>query len=130
MRQKVVRALKPLDAISVENPAYPGTPDVNYKEGWIELKWLRYWPDAEVVRIDHFTPQQRVWLTRRWVKGGAAFLLLQVKMDWLLFDGKTAGEYVGRVGQQELRDIAMRTWMKYKPRELLSWFRSYERGRN
>ena len=64
MRGQVCDVLRSLDAISVENPAYPGTPDVNFVEGWVELKWIRAWPAREktVVKIDHYTQQQRVWL--------------------------------------------------------------------
>ena len=104
MRQKVVAFLKDRDAVSVENPAYPGTPDVNYVEGWIELKWDREFPkkDDSVFKIDHFSPQQRVWLHRRHRKGGKCWLLLQVGKEWFLFDGMTAFEIVGKVCRQEL----------------------------
>lgn len=103
MRAKVVKLLKPLDAVSVENPAYPGTPDVNYVEGWIELKWLREWPrEAGVVPLPHFTPQQRVWLFKRWMKKGNVFMLIQCRKEWLLFDGQTASEVVGHATREEL----------------------------
>ena len=113
MRQKVIQLLKKakLDPVSVENPIYPGTPDLNYTCGWLELKWLRQWPtnDASVVKLDHFTREQRAWLKRRWGKGGNVFLLLQCKMDWLLFDGETAAKYVGRKNRKSLIDISLYT---------------------
>jgi hypothetical protein len=92
MRKKLVRALRPLHAVSVENPALPGTPDVNYVEGWIELKWLRKWPVGEdtIVRIDHFTPQQRVFHIRRRQAGGRCWFMLQCRREWLLLDGADA----------------------------------------
>lgn len=112
MRRRVIQWLKPLNAIPVENPAQPGTPDVNYVEGWIELKKLNAWPrDGEaVVRVEHFTPQQRNWLRLRRMKGGRAFLLLQVKDEWLLFDGRTAADSLGRVNRQDLERLAARHW--------------------
>lgn len=86
-----------LDPLCVENSVHPGTPDVNYVDGWVELKYMPGWPVNDgVLRVQHFTPQQRVWLRRRWELGGRAFLLLQVGSDLLLFDGKTAAEWVGR----------------------------------
>lgn len=105
--------MKTLDAVSVENPVFPGTPDVNYIGGWIELKWLRDWPkrDGEVA-IRHFTPQQRSWLKRRWLRGGNVFLLLQVGNEWLLFDGNIAAEHVGRVPRQVLQSLARRHWIE------------------
>ena len=109
MRQKVVAFLKDRDAVSVENPAYPGTPDVNYVEGWIELKWEREFPKKadSVFRVEHFSPQQRVWLHRRHRKGGKCWLLLQVGKEWMLFDGMTAFEIVGKVCKQELINKAV-----------------------
>jgi len=114
MRQGVIKVLRPLDAISVENPAYPGTPDVNYMEGWIELKWARNWPVREETffQLDHFTPQQRVWLKRRWKKGGESYLLLQVKKEWLLFDGLTAATHVGKCNRVALINHSIKYWNK------------------
>ena len=112
MRQRVVKALKCLDAWSVENPCRPGTPDVNYIEGWIELKHAEKWPAraATPLRLGHFTPQQRLHLRRRWHLGGNAYLLLQVDQDWLLFDGETAAEFVGLQPRQELYLRARASW--------------------
>ena len=125
MRGKVVRALRSLDAVSVENKVYPGTPDVNYIGGWVELKWLRSWPrnaDTDPVKIKHFTPQQRVWLKRRWRRGGRAFLLLQAGgRDWLLFDGVTAAQIVGRVTRPELFERALMNWKTFNAKELKEW---------
>ena len=122
MRHRVIRGLKPLDAKPVENPVGPGTPDVNCICGWIELKWMRRWPRlGGVVRIDHFTPQQRNWLRRRWEKGGGAWLLLQVGQEYLLFEGPTAAEHVGMVNRTRLRQLAVKIWdrgMKFKELEL------------
>lgn len=118
MRRRVVEGLRDLDAVAVENSAYPGTPDVNYVEGWIELKWLRAWPrQAETpVRVDHFRPEQKVWMRRRWRRGGAVFLLLQVRREWLLFDGPTAAKVVGTAARSELTRAALRHW-----REGVDW---------
>lgn len=101
--------LKKLDPVRIENVVGSGTPDVNYNDGWIELKYLDAWPAREntPVRIDHFTPQQKAWLVRRSNAGGKAWLLLKVgKTDWLLFDGMTAARFVGQITKQELYERA------------------------
>lgn len=91
-----------LDPVRVENPIHPGTPDVNLSNGkWIELKSIPGWPvrDTTKVRIPHFTPQQRVWLYRRWrYAPGSTLLLLEVRsvQQWLLYDGDVASKIVGR----------------------------------
>jgi len=98
-----------LDPVRVENPIHPGTPDVNLATGvWIELKSVDRWPVREKtpLRIDHYTPQQRVWLYRRWKYApGSTFLLLEVSgaREWLLFDGNVAAKIVGRVTTSEHR---------------------------
>lgn len=124
-RGRVIKAMRQYDAMAVENRVYPGTPDVNYIGGWVELKWLRRWPknaDVSHVHIDHFTPQQRVWLKRRWRKGGRAFLLLQAAgQDWLLFDGETAAQAVGRVTRPQLFERALVSWKGLNEKELASW---------
>ena len=101
-----------LDPVRVENPLHPGTPDVNLSTGvWIELKCIAAWPvrDTTAVRIPHYTPQQRVWLYRRWIAApGSTLLLLEVRSDrqWLLFDGDVAAKLVGRKNTAEHRAAA------------------------
>jgi hypothetical protein len=90
-----------LDPVRVENPIHPGTPDVNLADGrWIELKTIEAWrPPGHITPIRHFTPQQRVWLYRRWKYApGSTYLLLEVRAErqWLLFDGDVAAKIVGR----------------------------------
>ena len=112
MRGKVIQALHELNAIAVENPVLPGTPDVNYVEGWIELKWLRAWPtgSATVVPIKHFTPQQRVFHIKRRMAGGHSWVLIQCRREWLLFIGEVAAFTVGQCTRQELYDNASARW--------------------
>jgi len=114
-RSTVMKALKRLrsDPQAVENSANPGCPDVECLRGWIELKYASAWPKQTdtVVRIDHYTQQQRNFLRRRWNAGGGAWLLLRVgsrgKVENLLFDGLTANEFVGRVPRATLVDLAI-----------------------
>lgn len=116
MRSTVVKVLKPFDAISVENPAYPGTPDVNSTLGWIELKEAKRWPRGAhtPLRLPHFTQQQRVWLTRRArVDRGRVWLLLKVGEEWLLYD--PLGMYFESIGisltQEDLTRFAYRQFV-------------------
>lgn len=101
-----------LDPVRVENPIHPGTPDVNLANGkWIELKCIPGWPvrDLTKVRIAHYTPQQRVFLYRRWKAApGSTFLLLEVRAErqWLLFDGDVAAKVVGKTTAVEHRKSA------------------------
>lgn len=112
MRSKVVSLLTNLDAIAVENPALPGTPDVNYAEGWIELKWLRNWPKQEetIVTLDHYTQQQRVFAVKRRMRKGQCFFLLQCKREWLLLDGAIAAKVVNFSTRQQLIENCVKYW--------------------
>lgn len=112
MRSKVTGALKAQGAFAVENPCLPGTPDVYYIAGWIELKWLRAWParTESAVRVEHYTPQQRVFHVEHWRRGGAVHVLLQVRGTWLLFDGPTAARILGKVSRAELETAAIAHW--------------------
>jgi hypothetical protein len=124
MRQRVVRIMRPYDAVSVENRAYPGTADVNYVEGWVELKWMPRWPrgcEIDPVRVKHFTPQQRVWLRRRWRRGGNVYLLLQAGQDWLLFAGDVAADLLGKVPRPVLVENALAHWKGLNEQELKTW---------
>lgn len=112
MRSKVVKFLADLDSLTVENPTRPGTPDVNYVEGWIELKWLRDLPVDPLtpVRVPHFTQQQRRWLERRRRHGGRAFVLIQCKREWLLLKGEDAARILGEATWPELVLQAVGYW--------------------
>lgn len=98
--------------MAVENRVGLGTPDVNCTAGWVELKWLRCWPVRKdtIVRIDHFTVQQRIWLRRRWQANRGAWLLLQCRREWLLFTGEEAAEHVGKVDREGLYKWASIRW--------------------
>lgn len=112
MRGRVVEALRPLDAVSIENGVGVGTPDVNYAEGWIELKWVRSWPkrpDTPVV-LEHFTREQRRWIDRRSRAGGKVFVLLKVGRDWFLFRGMDAARQLGELPRAGLEALALRRW--------------------
>lgn len=108
MRQIVVQALSGLDIMSVENPVRPGTPDVNFIEGWMELKILPKWPAraSTKIKVPCFTPQQRVWLDRRFSRGGAAYFLILIAKDWLLFDGDVAAKLIGKLNKNEMIEHA------------------------
>lgn len=121
MRQVVVKLLKPLHAISVENGlTHPGTPDINCTLGWIECKATEHWPvnPETIVRLDHdLTPQQRVFAVRRRRAGGACWVLLTISGEWLLFDGAVAAEHLGRATRDQLYRFATSTWQKTPTRE-------------
>jgi hypothetical protein len=114
MRKAVVQMLRPLHAISVENGmCHPGTPDINCILGWIECKATNNWPAKPdtVVRLDHeFTPQQRIFATKRRKAGGGCWLLLTVDRDWMLFHGDEAAEWIGTKTREQLIKLALRVW--------------------
>lgn len=103
-----------MHAVAVENTVPPfGMPDVSYAGGWVELKWLPKWPrrDTTRVRIDHFTREQRRWLTLRHEAGEDTWLLLQVRREWLLMRGPVAAEVVGKLSRIELMRASDRVWL-------------------
>ncbi len=123
-RQNLVKALNKAgqDATSVENPACPGTPDIQFIDGWIECKYLEDWPKREetTVRIEHFSPQQRVWLLRRSIacsrlqtERGIGWLVLYVAKtrEHLLFEGEDAARHLAKdgVARNDLYELALMT---------------------
>jgi hypothetical protein len=114
MRSRLVLRCKDLDMKPIENKVAKGTPDVNYIDGWLELKWLRGWPPkGGPVAISHYTNHQRLWLKRRWARGGRAFLVLQVKTDWFVFCGCDALP-VGTLDRDQLEEIAIECYTNFK----------------
>lgn len=116
MRGNVVKWLKPFGAFPVENAVWPGTPDVAYLGGWIELKKLDKWPARPTtpVRIPHFTTTQKRFLKTWTLRGGHADLLIQIKDTWLMFDGPTAAEHVGSIHRAKMMSMATDVWVGNK----------------
>lgn len=84
-----------------EDALNSGIPDLSYSgngvHGWIELKWLEAWPkrDDTIVRIPHYTKEQKHFLLSRGRAGGRCWLLLRVgTREHLLFDHEAA-QFVG-----------------------------------
>jgi len=97
LNERLTRALAALDPWRVENAVGPGTPDINYRGGWIESKQLPAWPKREgtVVKVDHYTPQQRSWHMRRAKRGGNIHVAIEVAGEFFLFNGWDAAQHLG-----------------------------------
>lgn len=110
MRARVIRALRPLDAIAVENLVGLGTPDINITLGWIELKAEDAWPKREntPLRLKRFTPQQRIFLRRR-DTFGRAWILLRVGREWVLLRGIHA-DLLGNATRTQLLNHSECSW--------------------
>lgn len=106
--------LRGLDPVRVENPMVPGTPDVSIVPGWIELKYAERWPPkGGPLRIDHFTREQRAWITKRVKAGGNVWLLLKVgEHEWLLFKGLIAALYLGHEPRERLYEMVVARWTR------------------
>jgi hypothetical protein len=80
-------------AIPIENICVPGTPDVNFEGGWIELKVLPRWPrnlEKPVPRKSNLRPAQRNWTSERCRASDRVYVLLDVGGELLLFQGQHA----------------------------------------
>lgn len=124
-RQRVRRALAPLHAFSVENLVNPGTPDLSFAGGWLELKCVPEWPRQggvlrEGVGREHFTAQQRLFC-RTWARRqGFHSVCLQVADELFLIEPVAAADHLG-VDWTEL-DIREGAWWycrRYNDADLL-----------
>jgi hypothetical protein len=115
--------LPELHLIRIEDRCGIGVPDVNgcYRstEFWCELKHLDAFPKrtTTVVKIHHYTAEQRLWLRKRGQVGGKVWLLAQVGKEVFLFDWQVAQ----RVGV----DLTAPMWQ-----ELAVWYRVTPLGVN
>ncbi len=109
MRARVVPALKVLHGKAVENVVGPGTPDVAFIGGWAELKKIKAWPvrSDTLVRVPHFTPQQRSWLATHVTLGGRAYMLIQIGNEYFLYNGLWAAQNVDRQPRAIMEDHAL-----------------------
>ena len=114
MRQLIVKLLKPLHAISVENGGcHPGTPDVSYAGGWIELKATERWParPETVVKLRHpMTQQQKIFHVKRCEAGGSSWVLVTIAGEWLLFRGEVAARVLGLGTRKDFFRDAVDFW--------------------
>lgn len=116
LNTRIMKALRGHHPVRVENPACPGTPDINYTHGWIESKWLPRWPTfGNVVKVDHFTPQQRAWHVERSVRGGVSYVVIQISKTVLLFRGYDAAMHLGKLDETETRRMALACWENMLP---------------
>ena len=99
-----------------EEALQAGIADVSYvsangHHGWIELKHLKEWPRREstIVRLDHYTNDQKNFLKAKGRAGSYTWLFLQVGRDYLLFDWRAA-QKVGELNKEALEEIAFGVW--------------------
>lgn len=78
-------------------------------ESWVELKYLSKFPvkNDTKVTLNCFTKDQITWLLTRWsMKIGSAWLLVQVKDDYFLFNARAAAKVYYGVTSNEFKDLA------------------------
>lgn len=104
MRAVVIKYLRELDGVSIECPIQPGVPDVNYTLGWLELKWLKEFPKRETtaVKIPHWSPSQKAWISKRLKAGGRVHVLIQCKREWVLLGGEKAIKHLNQATRLQL----------------------------
>lgn len=109
---RLLKALREFHPVRIENSCANGTPDLNYAYGWIESKYLARWPTNPelIVRLDHFTPQQKLWHIMRQRGNGVSYIVLQVADEILLFSGATAAHYLGQSTRAQLYSRALKRW--------------------
>lgn len=85
---------------------------MNVVGAWMELKYRKDWPARKttMVRLDHFTDQQRQWLLQRSKAGEECYLVLQVKNEWFIWNARGA-QTVGFQTRQEMNESALAHWM-------------------
>jgi hypothetical protein len=100
------------EATRHEDAYQRGIADVSFVQngmghGWMELKFRAISPlrPSTICKIDHYTDEQRNWLKSKGNAGGATFLLLQLKRDFLLFDHAQC-QSVGKVTTADLYNMA------------------------
>ena len=117
LRTNLVNAKVWQEATRHEDKLSLGIADVSFiqagRHGWMELKWVADWPvrDSTVVRIPHYSIEQKDFLLRKGQAGGKTWVFLQVGGDHLLFDWLKA-QRVGECSRPELVELANAFWWK------------------
>jgi hypothetical protein len=104
------------EATRHEDALQKGIADVSYistlgQHGWIELKQVNEWPKREstILRIDHYSDDQRMWLKRKGKAGAFTWLFVKVQRDYMLFDWLQA-QHVGKLPKDHLKRAAFGLW--------------------
>ena len=117
MRVQMGKGKHWLEATRHEEKLQSGVADVSFVgndgwHGWMELKQLDAWPKREstIVRVEHFTVDQKHFLQSKGLAGGNVWLFMKVERDWLLFYWNRI-ESIGQVNKAELIRIATFVWL-------------------
>ncbi len=115
--KKVKLWLHLLDPVRIESRLDAGVPDVNCISAWIELKHFDRWDKYDEVNLDEipFTLEQRIWLRRRWLAGGGAFLLLRIGISIYLFNGLAAFSLPPKLSHIEAANRCVSFWKQSDP---------------
>ncbi len=126
MRKKLVKNLMRLDAVPIENMLRAGTPDVNFLYGWIECKYMKFWPrnaEKNPVRFPHpLTKEQCLWIKRRCKRGGLCYVAIQVSRDWFFFKGTAITDLFNNMTKPQMIekcDLYMKSGLDKE--ELIKW---------
>lgn len=125
LNTRIMAALAAYDPHRVENSVGPGTPDIEYIGGHIESKQMPRWPKRpnSILRVPHYTPQQRAWHVGRCVSGGRCHVVIEVASDVFVFDGIMAAEHLGldftRAHMQGAALLWLRKWDRTKFRQFI-----------
>jgi hypothetical protein len=112
MRRTLVKALKPLHAISIESPITGiGIPDINYAGGWIECKYMKNWPKGcmtNPVKFHHtLSKEQKIWLYKRAQTGELTLVAAQVARSWFFFCGMEMFTKWDTMSRPTMEEIAL-----------------------
>lgn len=114
LRPRVIRLLRDVHAQPVENRVGPGTPDVAYVGGWIELKHTERFTS----HLEHYTPQQRIWHVQHRQAGGTCWFWWQIGGVHVILDAAVAAYSVDRVDYKGLLVLAAGVVEGFNEKEL------------
>lgn len=114
LRTGILQAYPGSHLVRIENRVGAGMPDVNgCIEGvdfWAELKAIESAPKRKgIIRIPHYTQEQRLWIRKRGRAGGRVGLALKVgrPLRYFYFHWQACFTMVGKVNLEELINCAV-----------------------
>ena len=105
-----------LEATRHEDKLQSGICDVSFitklrNHGWMELKQIKKYPAraTSIVRVEHYTTEQKQFIRRKGKRGGMTFLFIQVERDYYLFDWIGA-QNLGHLTRKGMEETAVDWW--------------------